>query len=961
MTNFPDVDSLDVSSVFPENNTPASPIKILKISELTALPMPNSQIEIPLRKHKNPPKLVIADDEEPVIAALQRSLKAQYKDAMDVRFWRPSGSAERGLLETIKQWVKEGWRPDAVVIDINFDDGGKHGVHYLEELRNKPGCAALAVALATGNQYSDLDQGRLSLGMKNKTAETPTEWLRKAKRLAPEAILYGKSADASFLGRIGEHLDDWKRAARRRAWISLLEQVAELLDGRMVNVELVAQKIVDFAVDELGADESFVRRCLSGDIYELLASNRTEDLQHIAVTTQLDINKVPLLRKIVDKNREPVIRENITVEDAGIDYRDSLKDRHFIGVGAELGERTVGLISLLRKPDRPPFDEEIDGPHLKVLARLLASALRILMIQERQARVLEFSNCIALSSTFSEVCRQLADTVQKELHDADNVHSKLTVRLLDFGTGQLKLKASLGRKPGDCDIHINNPNSVLAQVVRENYPIRVANVKSLGDNYLNCDPDIKSELCVPLSIGKYALGAVNMEHTKEDYYTSYDQGFVSAAATLAANAIERIRTARVLEGMTDFVHRFPREKTGQLDRRLRTLLYQFCGYSVLVDLEREDNPFHLWKVRHLECKYKEGDEQRLKQEMDSIYANKWTETWIGKLHKERLDSPNAWLDKWAEFNDDTDNFFKVNLTPTQDTPIYQQGDAVLWLRHGGDAPPHRALLLMWFLPPPMGLEDIKLLGRIARLFSELDTRRKQMDDMLQKYVIGEQAAQIGHVMQHFRHRLGSLTGGQETHIDVLESAYRSGDKSDFEKALNALRENAKDIAQAFHKSRGYVKAVEITPVLIQEVVDLAKIDLATRLNGVSVSENIPHGIKAKADRDIAALVLYSLLENALDATEGQAYRHISISALQRNGAVCLQVADNGPGVPENNRQELFRWGKTTKTHGLGSALAFGLTRMGLINGTLEFPLPQQDTGALFEICFPKMARQEELK
>ena len=66
----------------------------------------------------------------------------------------------------------------------------------------------------------------------------------------------------------------------------------------MVNVELVAQKIVDFAVDELGADESFVRRCLSGDIYELLASNRTEDLQHIAVTTQLDppeIVKVPAM------------------------------------------------------------------------------------------------------------------------------------------------------------------------------------------------------------------------------------------------------------------------------------------------------------------------------------------------------------------------------------------------------------------------------------------------------------------------------------------------------------------------------------------------------------------------------------------------------------------------------------------------------------------------------------------
>jgi|GEM_PF-6230506 len=952
-----DVDSLNVPSVFPENNTTASPITM---GELATLPTPSSQVGIPLPKRKNPPKVVIADDEEAVLEAVQRSLQAQYKDAMDVRFWRPSGSIERGLLETIKQWIKDGWRPDAVVIDINFDDGGKHGVHYLEELRVKPGCAALAVALATGNQYGDLDQGRLSPGVENKTQETPADWLKMAKRLAPEAILYGKSADASFLGRIGEHLDDWKRAARRRAWIQLLGKVAELLDGRKVDVVLVAQTIVDFAVNELGADESFVRRCLSGDIYELQASNRTEDLQHIAVTTQLDINKVPLLRKIVDKNREPVIRENITVEEAGIEYRNALINRHFIGVGAELGERTVGLISLLRKPDRPPFDEEIDGPHLKVLARLLASALRIVMIQERQAQVLEFANRIALSSTFSEVCWQLADMVHKELHDADNDNSKLTVRLLDFGTGQLKLHSSLGRKPGDKDIHFNNPKSVLAQVIRDNAPIREPNVKFCG-NYLDCDDAIQSELCVPLSIGKYALGAVNMEHTRQDYYTGYDQGFVSAAATLAANAIERIRTARVLEGMTDFVHRFPREKTEQLDRRLRELLHKFCGYSVLVDLEREDNPIQAWKVRHLECQYKEGDKQRLKQEMDSTYANNWSQTWVGKLHNERLDSPNAWQNHWAEFTADKNIFFEVNLTPNQEKATYQQADAILWLRHGEDAPPHRALLLMWFLPPPMGPEDTELLGRIARLFSELDMRRKQMDTMLQKFVIGEQAAQIGHVMQHFRHRLGSLTGGQATHIDVLESAYRSGDESRFEKALNALRDNAKDIAQAFHKSRGYVKTVEITPVLIQEVVDIAKIDLATRLNGVSLIEDIPQCLKAMADRDIAALVLYSLLENALDATEGQQNRHISICALQQNGAVCLQVADNGPGVPENNRQELFRWGKTTKAHGLGSALAFGRTRMGLINGTLEFPLPQADTGALFEMRFPKMTMPEEVK
>jgi CheY-like chemotaxis protein len=129
------------------------------------LPSPASQIDIPLPKRKDPPWVVIADDEEDVIQALQRSLENRYHGALDVRFWRPGTGPN--LVENVKSWIKAGWPPDAVVIDINFDEGGKHGVHYLEDLRKEHGCAALAVVLVTGNQYSDLEQGHVSRLLKN--------------------------------------------------------------------------------------------------------------------------------------------------------------------------------------------------------------------------------------------------------------------------------------------------------------------------------------------------------------------------------------------------------------------------------------------------------------------------------------------------------------------------------------------------------------------------------------------------------------------------------------------------------------------------------------------------------------------------------------------------------------------------------------------------------------------------
>jgi C4-dicarboxylate-specific signal transduction histidine kinase len=103
------------------------------------------------------------------------------------------------------------------------------------------------------------------------------------------------------------------------------------------------------------------------------------------------------------------------------------------------------------------------------------------------------------------------------------------------------------------------------------------------------------------------------------------------------------------------------------------------------------------------------------------------------------------------------------------------------------------------------------------------------------------------------------------------------------------------------------------------------------------------------DPEIAALVLYSLLENALDATAGQRSPQISVSATDDGRQIALHVTDNGCGVPAGFQSKLFQWGETTKTQGLGSALAFARARMRLLQGDLIFPLPQPSTGAIFEM------------
>ncbi|MET9293506.1 sensor histidine kinase [Streptomyces sp. NPDC003077] len=73
-------------------------------------------------------------------------------------------------------------------------------------------------------------------------------------------------------------------------------------------------------------------------------------------------------------------------------------------------------------------------------------------------------------------------------------------------------------------------------------------------------------------------------------------------------------------------------------------------------------------------------------------------------------------------------------------------------------------------------------------------------------------------------------------------------------------------------------------------------------------------------------VLGNLLDNALDATAGRPGARIEVELRAEGRAALVQVRDNGPGVPESAREEIFTEGWTTKEppahgrRGIGLAL-----------------------------------------
>jgi len=72
-------------------------------------------------------------------------------------------------------------------------------------------------------------------------------------------------------------------------------------------------------------------------------------------------------------------------------------------------------------------------------------------------------------------------------------------------------------------------------------------------------------------------------------------------------------------------------------------------------------------------------------------------------------------------------------------------------------------------------------------------------------------------------------------------------------------------------------------------------------------------------------VVMNLVQNALDALEGQEAGRIEVSADAAGGRAVLSVADNGPGVPDELRQSIFDPFFTTKPVGQGTGLGLAIS------------------------------------
>jgi signal transduction histidine kinase len=218
-------------------------------------------------------------------------------------------------------------------------------------------------------------------------------------------------------------------------------------------------------------------------------------------------------------------------------------------------------------------------------------------------------------------------------------------------------------------------------------------------------------------------------------------------------------------------------------------------------------------------------------------------------------------------------------------------------------------------------------------------------------------AELGLAVSKINHDLRNMLAAAQLMSDQLVDT-RDAKIKRFAPRLIATLGRAIDFCQA---TLVYGRAAEADPALRevalrQLVAEQAEMLGLAENRQVNFVNEVPADLLAPCDPDQMARVLLNLMRNSVQAltqagAEGGGLAMLVVKAQRLDTAVLLRVADNGPGVPERARANLFqafRGSVSPGGTGLGLAIAAELVR--LHGGTIE--LEPSTVGAVFKVTLP---------
>jgi signal transduction histidine kinase len=216
----------------------------------------------------------------------------------------------------------------------------------------------------------------------------------------------------------------------------------------------------------------------------------------------------------------------------------------------------------------------------------------------------------------------------------------------------------------------------------------------------------------------------------------------------------------------------------------------------------------------------------------------------------------------------------------------------------------------------------------------------------------ERVAALGQAAANVAHQAGTPLNLVSGYVQMIRDDPRTDER--IRSRLQTVDVQIQNVTRVLRTMLDYARqpsAFEIVALsdIIERVGKIAqpRLSLSKIRLQMAIDEGLP---PIRADVTQLEMALLNLVTNALDAMPLGGT--LSITATARPGAIRVEVADTGPGIPAEIREHLFGPWVTTKPPGQGTGLGLAIVRDVIRAHGGSVSASNQSTGAVFVIDLP---------
>lgn len=227
----------------------------------------------------------------------------------------------------------------------------------------------------------------------------------------------------------------------------------------------------------------------------------------------------------------------------------------------------------------------------------------------------------------------------------------------------------------------------------------------------------------------------------------------------------------------------------------------------------------------------------------------------------------------------------------------------------------------------------ELIDANERLTSEIHVRRRAEEELLltqSELVQATKLAALGQMSAGLSHELNQPLAAIRSYADNARAFIERGDTKTTFRNLGAISELISRMARIINNLRTYARnePVSTRPILLRGAIDSALnlLDLRIKAECVTVHYDPEEAnIHVLGGEVRLQQVFVNLLSNSLDAVGDARVKEIYIAVSRNVDHVAVQFRDTGPGIVENQLENVFDPFFSTKETGQGMGLGLSIT------------------------------------